>query len=100
MAQSIRCPHCGKTYVLKPELAGKQVRCRQCQKAFTVPVAKPPDGLEEPIVLSLAARRASRCDEHATRIQSTPGQRTDHRTAGPGRSVGGWLVLADGGGAS
>ena len=41
MAQSIRCPHCGKTYVLKPELAGKQVRCRQCQKAFTVPAAKP-----------------------------------------------------------
>ncbi len=54
MAASIRCPHCGKAYVLKPELAGKQVRCRQCQKAFTVPVSKLPDDAEEPIVLSLA----------------------------------------------
>jgi hypothetical protein len=55
MAESIRCPHCGKNYVLKPELAGKQVRCRQCQKPFTVQAPKPPDeGLEEPIVLSLA----------------------------------------------
>jgi hypothetical protein len=54
MAQSIRCPHCGKAYVLKPELAGKQVRCRQCQKPFTVPAANPPDDLEEPILLSLA----------------------------------------------
>jgi hypothetical protein len=40
--------------VLKPELTGKQVRCRQCQKAFTVPAARPPDDAEEPIVLSLA----------------------------------------------
>jgi hypothetical protein len=54
MAESIRCPHCGKAYVLKPELAGKQVRCRQCQKAFTVTAPKPPDDAEEPIVLSLA----------------------------------------------
>ena len=55
MAESIRCPHCGKTYVMKPELAGKQVCCRQCQKPFTVTAPKPPDdGLEEPILLTLA----------------------------------------------
>jgi hypothetical protein len=54
MAESIRCPHCGKAYVLKPELAGKQVRCRQCQKPFTVTAPTPPDDAEEPIVLTLA----------------------------------------------
>lgn len=51
MASSIRCPHCGKAYVMKPELAGKQVRCRQCEKVFTIPAAKPPEAvLEEPIL--------------------------------------------------
>ena len=55
MAQSIRCPRCGKTYTMKPELLGKQVRCGQCKKAFTVTVPKPPDDeLDEPILLTMA----------------------------------------------
>ena len=54
MALSLRCPHCGKAYVLRSELAGRRVRCRQCQKEFIIPAAKPDDGEEEPILLSLA----------------------------------------------
>jgi HEAT repeat protein len=61
MAESIRCPHCGKTYVMKPELTGKQVRCRQCEKAFTVTAPKPPDdGLDEPILLTVAPQAPKR----------------------------------------
>jgi hypothetical protein len=60
MAESIRCPHCGKTYVMKPELAGKKVRCRQCEKGFSVPAPKPPAGdADEPILLSLAPAAAA-----------------------------------------
>ena len=50
MAQTVRCPHCGKTYAMKPALAGKKVRCRQCEKAFTVAAPKPAD---KPILATL-----------------------------------------------
>ena len=50
MAQTVRCPHCGKTYAMKPALAGKRVRCRQCEKAFTVAAPKPAD---KPILATL-----------------------------------------------
>lgn len=31
-----QCPHCDMAYRLKPELAGRQVKCRACQGTFTV----------------------------------------------------------------
>lgn len=36
MMIDMRCPHCGTSYRLKQELAGRQVKCRACQGAFTV----------------------------------------------------------------
>jgi|GEM_PF-6244078 len=36
MMIDMRCPHCGTSYRLKPELAGRQVKCRMCQASFTV----------------------------------------------------------------
>jgi len=36
MMIDMRCPHCGTAYRLKQELAGRQVKCRACQEAFTV----------------------------------------------------------------
>lgn len=31
------CPHCGTAYRLKPELAGRMVRCKTCQESFEIP---------------------------------------------------------------
>jgi HEAT repeat protein len=50
MAATFLCPHCRKAYAMKPELAGKKVRCRQCNKPFGVAAAAPPG--DDPIVLS------------------------------------------------
>ncbi|HYT89463.1 MAG TPA: hypothetical protein VEL76_12225 [Gemmataceae bacterium] len=42
MAISTACPHCGNAYHLADTLLGKQVRCKNCQKAFLVqPTAEP-----------------------------------------------------------
>lgn len=42
MAISCNCPHCGKTYRLKDDLAGKKVTCSEaaCRKSFDVPLPK------------------------------------------------------------
>src|SRR5262245_62906438 len=37
MAISARCPSCGASFLLDEELAGKYVRCRDCQNTFLVP---------------------------------------------------------------
>jgi DNA-directed RNA polymerase subunit RPC12/RpoP len=35
--RAIACPECGSTLRLKPELAGKQVRCLRCRTVFRIP---------------------------------------------------------------
>lgn len=44
MSISIQCETCGRQYSLAPTLAGKRVRCKQCQGVIIVPtpVAAPP----------------------------------------------------------
>jgi predicted Zn finger-like uncharacterized protein len=50
MPIACRCPHCGHSYSLKDALAGRRVRCKECQQGFTVESARPelaevtPDG--------------------------------------------------------
>ena len=50
MPIACRCPHCARSYTLKDELAGRQVRCKDCKQAFTVesahaqPAEVTPDG--------------------------------------------------------
>ncbi len=46
MSLRITCPHCERTYVLDEELRGKKVRCKGCQKPFTIRAAIPPDADE------------------------------------------------------
>ncbi len=48
MTLVIHCPKCAKRYQIAEALAGKQVRCQQCQTAF---VATPPPGVESPLPL-------------------------------------------------
>ncbi|MGE3804202.1 MAG: hypothetical protein AB7K24_05980 [Gemmataceae bacterium] len=36
-APTFACPHCARPILLKPELAGKEVRCPACTEIFTLP---------------------------------------------------------------
>jgi ubiquitin-protein ligase len=38
VGREIACPQCGATLQLRPELAGKQVRCLRCKTIFRIPM--------------------------------------------------------------
>jgi ubiquitin-protein ligase len=38
VGREIACPECGATLQLRPELAGKQVRCLRCKTVFRIPL--------------------------------------------------------------
>jgi dienelactone hydrolase len=40
---SVTCPDCGKAYKVKEELAGKTIRCRECQGKIRIPAAETED---------------------------------------------------------
>jgi hypothetical protein len=46
---SFQCPHCGFSYSLDEEHAGKTYSCRQCRKPVTVPLPMP-DSVKAPVV--------------------------------------------------
>jgi hypothetical protein len=39
MAIKFTCPHCGKSYSVKDQLAGKKAACKDCKKVITIPAA-------------------------------------------------------------
>lgn len=40
MPIQVKCPNCSKEYRLKDELAGKKIRCKECETSFQIPVPK------------------------------------------------------------
>ena len=46
MAINAECNMCGRRYQAPPEMAGKQVRCKQCGNVFLVPVVDPDADLD------------------------------------------------------
>lgn len=49
MAIEVKCPGCEKRYRVPENLAGKRIRCKECQKAIAVPAElNEDDELEEP----------------------------------------------------
>jgi hypothetical protein len=43
MSIAAECPKCGKAYKVKDELAGKAIRCRECQATIRIPAADADD---------------------------------------------------------
>ena len=41
MKFEIECPHCSRRYTVESNAAGKQVRCKACQKTFLIPAVAP-----------------------------------------------------------
>lgn len=74
-----RCPHCGTAYRLKPELAGRTVRCRACQDSFEVPVPDDDDGDDEDMGLQTVETAPIRNFSPASRSRR-PSQRPKART--------------------
>ncbi len=47
---SIQCTHCSKQYSVRPDLAGRTVRCTACKQAFRIPAQNTaPVGQDEPM---------------------------------------------------
>src|SRR4051812_1514565 len=42
MPETVQCPVCQKSYAMKPEFAGKRVKCK-CGEKFTFPAANAPE---------------------------------------------------------
>jgi predicted Zn finger-like uncharacterized protein len=47
MAITTPCPQCGETFRLKDDMAGRQVRCPECQSVLTVPALELDDSPQE-----------------------------------------------------
>lgn len=59
MPIAVRCPHCGRGYNARDELAGRQVKC-QCGQVLSVPASPPPaDPLSQLAALEAASLAAS-----------------------------------------
>jgi dienelactone hydrolase len=43
MSLTVDCPQCGKRYKVKDELAGKAIRCKECQATIRIPAAETDD---------------------------------------------------------
>lgn len=66
------CPHCGKAYRLKPELAGRKARCRNCSNMFLVPDEEI-DDLDMESVAIESFRPPARPDRRVSRPATTAG---------------------------
>lgn len=51
MPLQIQCPKCAKRYQVADAVAGKQVRCQQCQTAFVAVATPPPAAAPAPLTL-------------------------------------------------
>lgn len=47
MSITTKCQHCGHAYIVKDEMAGRRVRCRQCGLTFALPALNSPPVLGE-----------------------------------------------------
>lgn len=50
MAIEVSCPGCRKSYRVKDELAGKAIRCRECQQTIRIPASAPEEQAEESLI--------------------------------------------------
>ncbi|MEX0725660.1 MAG: hypothetical protein WD065_05295 [Planctomycetaceae bacterium] len=48
MTIQVKCPKCSKEYRLKDEMAGKKIRCKECETSIAVPAPKKKKAAEEP----------------------------------------------------
>jgi predicted Zn finger-like uncharacterized protein len=95
------CPGCAAVYSLPENLAGKQVRCKQCQKVFVIaasapqeeeepPEVFPCDDLPEPTRISQERTRPRRQDD---REEHRPERRRRQREEDPERGRSSTVVI-------
>jgi len=74
MPIEMSCYVCGRDLFLRDELAGRQIRCPDCQAMLTVPAARPTPKVErvESYVPPPAPPPAPKYDALSERVQDTP----------------------------
>lgn len=82
MPIQVDCPHCGRNFRLKDELAGKKFRCSECQEVVTAPSPEPPS---KPIRV---ARQIGKADNRSgsQAESSTAGEKTRSNSRPSSRS--------------
>lgn len=96
MAISVQCPGCGRDYRVKDELAGKKIRCKDCETAIIIPTSdedddfadEPPEELPTP-----AARPKKKAAKPAKKRPSSGGMSTGMKWVLGLLVAGGVMVL-------
>src|SRR5712664_1645818 len=75
---SVACPSCRTNIHLAEQLAGKTIRCKQCQQVFKVgmppnPTPTEPSAPAIPVVHPVSVESVRRADANLEHIQSRPG---------------------------
>lgn len=72
---SIQCTHCAKQYTVRPDFAGRTVRCAACKQAFRVPAQNAaPIGQDEPLTCRWCGftDNGNYCSRCGGRLQGDP----------------------------
>jgi len=94
MSLSVECPGCGREYRVKDELAGKKIRCKECNTAMMVPSPEQDDDLAE-----LASKPAALPTPSRKKSGSKAGKPAKKRKSSGGMSTGlKWVLGLLGGG--
>lgn len=87
MTIATNCPDCNASYNLDPSLAGKRVRCRQCESSFLVDVPR-----VEAVESRGGGRHAQPAPRRRTREDSDPDIRDSRPGSGGGSGVLLWVL--------
>lgn len=88
MSLQIQCPGCSANLRAKPEMAGKRLKCPQCQKVLTVP----PMREESPVVaVDKPVAQAANCDSSEA-FEASDSEDTNSRPASVALRALGYLI--------
>ena len=76
MAIAISCGKCGKRYSVKDELAGKKIRCKECETLIAIPLPSDDDDLFGGVELKSTGRSIDEDEEEDDDEESRPVRRS------------------------
>ena len=102
MPFDVSCPHCGRNFHLKDELAGKKFRCSDCQEIVTANVAKDPlppaRGSRQQTAAPASRESSQKKNTVASADKATPATRRPAGSSASGSSAAGSSATGSGSG--
>lgn len=74
MAISLGCEECGKEYRVKDELAGKRIKCKECEAVITIPLSEVEEIEDDEEPLEAPMRRPAKSSKGSKRGSRGGGQ--------------------------